>query len=184
MRGNNVLTALSTNAADANIIDGGAGNDRLDGGGGDDVLNGGTGNDMLRGGAQDDTLNGDDGNDMLFGNAGNDVLEGGNGNDTLNGNAGADTVNGGDGDDLIIDTDSLGNIDAYDGGAGIDTLRHDVNWGTGVTFNLFTGLQTFGAGVFDTYANIENLEVGGSATLFGDTGDNILTGTTKFCHGQ
>lgn len=51
------------------------------------------GNDVWRfGGAGDDTLLGGDGNDMLFGGAGNDTLDGGDGNDLLFGDGDAFTL--------------------------------------------------------------------------------------------
>ena len=56
---------------------GGAGNDRLSGGGGDDLLVGGDGADELFGGSGRDILIGGAGLDHLTGNAGDDVLIGG-----------------------------------------------------------------------------------------------------------
>ena len=86
------------------LLDGGAGADRLLGQRGDDQLRGGTGSDRLFGGAGHDVLYGtgllngrddpardDAGNDLLNGGAGNDVLHGGLGRDTLTGGAGVDT---------------------------------------------------------------------------------------------
>lgn len=71
--GNDTITvALST-----------TGGDHLDGGPGNDVLNGANSDDVLDGGAGDDRLNG---------NGGNDILIGGPGRDTLNGGAGIDTA--------------------------------------------------------------------------------------------
>jgi hypothetical protein len=72
---------------------GGAGNDHLSGGKGNDLLSGGAGNDKLSGGWGDDILLGDAGNDRLSGGPGRDVLVGGTGHDKLSG--------GGDGDLLI-----------------------------------------------------------------------------------
>lgn len=58
-------------------LDGGAGNDRLHGGGGHDLLFGGLGNDHLLGGQGFDLLVGDAGADRPNGNAGDDILIGG-----------------------------------------------------------------------------------------------------------
>ena len=99
-----------------------------------------------------------------------DFLQGTSGADVLNGGIGSDIVNGLAGDDLLIDTHNINEADAYDGGIDIDTLRHDKTWGFGVTFNLASGQQLFGGAVYDTYANIENLEIGGKAHLIGDAG--------------
>jgi Ca2+-binding RTX toxin-like protein len=53
---------------------GGAGDDKLTGGGGDDVLLGGAGDDHLGGGAGGDILIGGKGADRLVGSAGDDIL--------------------------------------------------------------------------------------------------------------
>src|SRR5207248_79864 len=53
----------------------------LDGGAGDDFLSGGTGNDMLDGGAGNDTMSGGSGDDVLTGGPGSDTLDGGSGDD-------------------------------------------------------------------------------------------------------
>jgi Ca2+-binding RTX toxin-like protein len=126
-------TVIGTDTT-AELLDGGAGNDRLFGGGGNDslsggsgndLLDGGTGNDLLDGGLGNDSLTGGDGNDALFGGAGNDTLDGGIGDDTLNGGLGADFLYGGVGNDLLI-TDGADSNDVADllwGGAGNDTIR-------------------------------------------------------------
>jgi len=62
-------------------------------------LDGGKGNDVLNGNWGDDTLTGGLGNDTLSGNKGTDSLVGGKGNDTY-------LFNRGDGQDVIVDTDS------------------------------------------------------------------------------
>jgi uncharacterized protein len=77
------------------------------------TLNGGNGQDILNGRSGDDTINGGNGDDVLYGNRGNDTLIGGNGNDVLWGGAGADSLNGGHGNDVLI------------GGLGKDTLTGD-----------------------------------------------------------
>jgi len=79
------------------LVDGGDGNDKIDGhkvtdplasltllgGKGNDVLIGGRGNDILRGGNGNDVLIGGKGDDMLFGGPGRDTLIGGSGHDVL-----------------------------------------------------------------------------------------------------
>ena len=59
------------------IADGGAGNDRLFGGGGGNILLGGSGNDLLVGGKSRDILIGGDGMDALFGGRDEDIVIGG-----------------------------------------------------------------------------------------------------------
>ena len=59
------------------IIDGGAGNDKIMGGDGPNILLGGPGNDMLFAGAGRDILIGGDGRDEMHGFSGDDILIGG-----------------------------------------------------------------------------------------------------------
>jgi Ca2+-binding RTX toxin-like protein len=91
----------------------------IDGRGGDDTLkdsalddasrtiSGGAGNDTIEGYGGNDTLDGGDGNDTVNGYAGNDSVRGGNGDDVVNGDnfkaPGADTIDGGPGNDQIDD---------------------------------------------------------------------------------
>lgn len=102
---------------------GGAGNDRLEAGFGNDVLNGGAGNDFLVAFDGNDTMNGGSGADNMFGDLGNDSMSGGldadnifgqAGNDTLLGNEGNDTLRGGAGNDSIT------------GGTGVDTMAGEL----------------------------------------------------------
>jgi Ca2+-binding RTX toxin-like protein len=115
------------------------------------------------------------GNDSITGTTVNNVINTNGGNDSVNAGAGADTVNTGDGDDVITDTQSMGaaDDDVYDGGTGIDTLVHDLNWVSSVGFDLTTGFATY-TGNRDQLINIENLTVGGSASLRGSSGANVL----------
>ena len=89
----------------------------IDGRGGDDLLkdaandeagrtiSGGAGNDKLEGYGGNDTLDGGDGNDEVNGSAGNDTVRGGNGDDVVNGDdyksPGADVIDGGPGNDQV-----------------------------------------------------------------------------------
>lgn len=112
-------------------LDGGSGDDDLDGREGTNTLNGGAGNDDLDGGADRDTLNGgadsDDlngreGRDTLNGGAGRDGLLGGDANDTLNGGAGNDLLDGEAGNDTLDGFGAAGGVqvDELTGGAGAD----------------------------------------------------------------
>src|SRR3990167_1325392 len=93
-------------------LDGGSGNDRIYGLGGDDTFAGGGGNDYLEGGT---------GYDTLYGGAGHDVLLGGNDSDVLYGGAGEDTLIGGDDNASDVLFGGSG-ADVLLGGAGADTL--------------------------------------------------------------
>lgn len=90
--------SLSINAT----ILGGAGNDILFGGGGNDNIDGGIGNDLIFGMAGNDTLLGGDGNDNLYGGNGNDTLKGGAGKDWLFGELGDDDLDGEADDDWLF----------------------------------------------------------------------------------
>ncbi len=81
-----------TVTTDTEKVNGGSGNDRLVGSGGDNVLWGGAGN---------DTIEGQGGNDLIFGVEGDDLLRGGSGNDTIQGGLGADDMAGEDGLDTL-----------------------------------------------------------------------------------
>jgi Ca2+-binding RTX toxin-like protein len=115
--GNDIITLDESNGAlPAAFLFGGAGNDTLTGGSGNDELFGGSGN---------DTLIGKGGNDLLFGGSGNDTLIGGTGDDQMFGESGNDRMiwNPGEGTDLM------------EGGDGNDTA--EVNGGNGAeTFSL------------------------------------------------
>jgi Ca2+-binding RTX toxin-like protein len=91
-------------------IDGGDGDDWIDGGWGDDVLHGGVGNDFVLGSFGNDTVGGDAGDDRLYGGPGNDFLGSLGfgprptepGNDLLVGGSGKDRLVGGEGKDLLF----------------------------------------------------------------------------------
>ena len=89
-------------AGGGKVITGTAGNNRLIGTSGRDVIRcGASGNDNLTGGAGDDEILGAAGNDKLFGGLGDDDLNGGLGIDTLRGNGGRDRLSGAAGRDTI-----------------------------------------------------------------------------------
>jgi len=73
----------------------------------------------LLGGAGNDRLVGGGLGDMFYGDAGNDVLSTWGGGDQLHGGAGNDTMSGGDGDDLLRGGSG---VDLAIGGAGFDTF--------------------------------------------------------------
>ena len=101
-------------------IVGARGNDTIFGGSGADRITGGAGLDFVDGGPGDDAIDGGAGADTLWGGTGNDAIAGGAGNDTIDGKDGSDTIDGGAGNDII---DGGAGNDIIDGGAGADTLR-------------------------------------------------------------
>ncbi|MDG2359977.1 MAG: Calx-beta domain-containing protein, partial [Planctomycetaceae bacterium] len=105
--------------AGLDTIDAQGGADTLNGGDGDDIIDGGDGNDIVRGEAGNDSVTGGLGDDLLEGGFGNDTLFGSDGNDTAMGSFGDDILNGMAGDDSLMGM--LGR-DSILGGNGNDTL--------------------------------------------------------------
>ena len=89
--------AVIINGDDGGLIQGGSGNDELQGGAGHEQIEGQNGDDTIDGGAGNDVLLGQGGNDTMTGGAGSDEFLGATGNDTMHANDGeADvTINGG-----------------------------------------------------------------------------------------
>jgi Ca2+-binding RTX toxin-like protein len=159
---------------------GGDGNDALDGGEGNDWLDSGSGDDVLAGNDGADTLMAEDGNDTLLGGNGDDLLNGGNGDDSLSGDAGNDTLSGDAGNDTL--TGGAGN-DTFDGGIHVDTIDERAATGNLLVdliqgFIEGNGIDTILAAYGnDPRASVENvLTGGGNDTLMGDNGDNLLDG--------
>ena len=130
----------TANAPD--YLDGGAGNDTIEGLGGYDELTGGLGNDSLSsvggtggtpflpqsrlyGDQGNDTLVSGDATDSLEGGTGDDLLIGGGGDDILNGDFGADTLDGGTGDDTLTAGDGAFD-DVMTGGEGEDRFEFQL----------------------------------------------------------
>jgi uncharacterized protein len=100
-------------------IDGGRGSDVICAGRGDDRVQGGDGDDEIDAGRGDDRVEGGDGNDRIDGGRGDDRIEGGDGDDEIDGGRGDDRIEGGDGDDTL--SGGRGD-DRLDGGDDDDTL--------------------------------------------------------------
>lgn len=105
--GADARTCAADTAGAKNSVDGGSGDDEVDG----DVLS-------------RDTLLGGSGVDSLNGQGAADVLKGGTGNDTLRGGPGTDVLKGEVGRDLLIANDST--KDTVDGGPDPDRARIDA----------------------------------------------------------
>lgn len=122
--------SISGAQLDLNLyLQGGAGDDSVSGGSGDDTLSGDAGNDTVRGGYGDDTVFGAKGNDSLQGQAGDDLLLGGEGADSLEGGDGDDIGSGGAGNDVMTGSSGDDHLsgddgaDTLDGGMGDDSLE-------------------------------------------------------------
>jgi Ca2+-binding RTX toxin-like protein len=138
-------------------INGNAGNDTIEGGPGEDVLEAG-----------ENYNNPDDGNDTLIGNGGGDVLYA---------DPGADHLSGGAGDDLLVSSVLTCQGHSFDGGSGEDTVSyarsndslHVALGGSGGPAGCATPDQVL--------ADNESLEGSdGPDVLIGDNGDNSLLG--------
>ncbi len=165
-RGNDILNGLDGN----DLLRGDEHNDILNGNYGSDELQGGEGNDTLNGGGDDDTLLGDIGDDILNGGGGNDELWGGADNDTLSGGSnGKDTLIGGPGDDSI---DGVVGNNELQGGSGNDTLKG------GSDYDLLIGGPN--DDLIDGGLWSDELQGGsGNDTLYGGIGHDTLIGGTE-----
>ena len=185
----------------ADVVNGGSGNEVIDGRDGDDTISTGTGNDSILGGAGNDSLIGGDGNDTVDGGAGDDYvaafvgddsLSGGDGNDTIFSlGGGADSIDGGADADLIsIRTISNATVTGGETATtGSDLDRLDIAEGTNALTLDFTGNEsgTVTDGISTvTFSGIEQVALGdgadtinaGAATLgltvSGGAGDDVF----------
>ena len=163
------------------IIVSGEGDDTLYGDGGNDRLEGGFGNDVLLGGAGDDILTDEGGDDNLQGGEGNDVIHAGNMEAAGLGNL----ILGGAGKDFIITTED---ISTTFGGTGDDFIYSAktslpptgnegddwIEWGTqdgapGDNFAPLLGDDVIGNDIF--------VGGGGFDEMIGEGGDDIFVGS-------
>ena len=180
-----------------NVIEGGAGNDRIAAGTGADVVSGGDDDDTIWGMGGSDTLTGGAGNDKIDGDGtqpiggiyysnytplahhGNDAIEGGAGDDQLLGQGGDDALYGGDDNDSLFGDDvddvntpvSVHGSDWLEGGAGNDRLN-----GNGADDALFGGQGNDLLWGDDTFTDINPASSHGNDYLDGGIGDDQLTG--------
>ncbi|MDQ4041755.1 MAG: hypothetical protein M3141_08395, partial [Actinomycetota bacterium] len=110
------------------VIRGGADQDEITTGDGDDDVEGGSGDDRLITGLRVDRIRGDGGNDNIDAGEGNDTnVQGGADQDTINGGKGGDTLQGNGGDDVVsAGPDNAAAVDELRGGDGSDTLTADL----------------------------------------------------------
>lgn len=154
--GNDILNAHS--ATQAVSIDGGEGDDTIDGSSATaSTLNGDAGNDTITGGTGADTITGGEGDDSISGAAGNDSIDAGAGNDTIDASTGVDHIITGAGSDIVVYTlvaDSTGaNADTItDFTTGTDKLHFTVDGsadesGTTIDVSSFASVASFTDGV-------------------------------------
>jgi hypothetical protein len=153
------------------------GNNWLDAGGGDDIIQSGTGNNTIYGG---------DGNDSIWGAGGNDYIDLEGGSDQVVLNGGNNTLYGGTGNSYIASGDNnasnwansdTSSTNYIESGSGNDTI-----FGSGGTDTLISNSQS-GTGNATTatataiYAGNGNEYIEGGAgndTIFGGTGINTI----------
>jgi Ca2+-binding RTX toxin-like protein len=176
-----------------NILDGLAGEDRMEGGLGDDTYYvddtgdlaveavGGGNNDhvitsvnytlsaevehLTAQGVAPLILNGNDLNNRITGNAAANTLKGGAGSDTLNGGAGADSMEGGVGNDTYY-VDNIGDRVTELTGSGTDKVYSSINYALGANMEQLTLTGTAVRGTGNELSNI----------LVGNSSSNILSG--------
>jgi Ca2+-binding RTX toxin-like protein len=164
------------------------GNDVLDGGGGDDEIDGLYGDDLLVGGGGKDLLNGQDGSDVLYGGLDNDILSGDLRIQSVDGGYVYDTheYKAAGGDDLLFGEE--GN-DIMVGGEGSDTLNADMGDDSlfgGYNMGLVSSSDPLYWTLFTASGN-DWMDAGegndvlygstGSDTLLGEDGDDVLVGS-------
>jgi Ca2+-binding RTX toxin-like protein len=150
------------------VVHGGAGADSIDGGNGKNVLYAGAGNATLIGGSGHDELHGGAGNDLLQAGSGTEFLYGGAGDDKLIAGAGTDELHGGGGDDTFVAGSGNCTMDGEGGANDTDTFTGGA--GT-VTMNGGQGSNIYHCGVGTTIIH------GGPSSdlIYWDAGDGNAT---------
>lgn len=170
--GNDVLIGgfgndhLYADGEDGNAyLDFGVTNNTLNGRDGDDFLQGAAGNDNLLGGIGDDTIYGDTGNDSVMAGAGDDAVYGNAGDDTIMGEGGNDSLNGGAGADHLYGND--GNDNVVD--TAYDKSFNVLDGGAGLDF-----VEIGGAGSAHGGNDNDKVYIYGSGFAYGDGGDDYV----------
>ncbi|MBD7988069.1 hypothetical protein H9645_08510 [Luteimonas sp. Sa2BVA3] len=140
------------------VVEGGAGDDSITTGGGDDRIDGGAGNDTIFSGAGRDDVFGNTGNDVITGGEGVNILHGGDGDDEITAGSGTNFVEAGAGDDTVH---GGGSSDILSGGTGNDRIV------------VGNGDSRVYAGAGDD--TVEN--AGTNATVYAEVGDLVNAAT-------
>ena len=165
--GDDVLTGFGQ-------LNGGAGNDTLNGGNFAQSISGGDGNDRIFGGSGDDVLNGDAGEDSFIGGLGNDTIDGGADWDAIlvNGTSGADVidVNQTTSTTLVQRVNATTETDTLVLLAGVRTVEEArVDAGSGADTIRVRVTDSVGTNLIDAVVNSLQMTVhGGDATGAGD----------------
>ncbi len=166
----------------ANLIEGGAGNERLEGTDAPDDIFAGDGNNIIHSGGGNDRITTGKGNNTIYAGAGDDVIKTGNGNNTIYAGGGNDRITTGSGNDTIHAGRGNDLIDAGDGnniifaGLGNDIIKagrgNDIVYSGGGNNLIDTGTgkdRVFGGYGKDTFVlNAGDGEVRISGYHYGD----------------
>jgi RTX calcium-binding nonapeptide repeat (4 copies) len=142
----------------------------------------GAGDDLYEGSLGPDTVNAGTGDDSVRTLTGNDFVQGLTGNDVIDPGPGSDGVSAGDGNDRVVAGAEAerAETDAYDGGAGFDTLDYSLR--TTPIFAAKIGTTGGAGGENDGIANFERILGGtGNDSILGfssngGAGNDVLTG--------
>ena len=140
---------------------------------GDDRISGGSGDDLVAGGAGDDRLSGGWGNDILTDGTGDDRTSGGWGHDLIIDAQGNDRHSGGRGDDVMVFTEAslmgreADDRDVFNGGWGYDTLILRVEDASSIEI-VEHGNRTYIDALGVTARNVENIVVVEGTDLTGE----------------
>jgi len=127
----------------------------------------------LYGGDGNDTLNAGAGNTLLDGGDGNDKLNGGAGNDLLVGGFGADTLSGGNGDDVLVSGSWAYSDDLYAAAAVMSVWGNPTALYTSRVSTLRSGIGAAGLYAFDAVSLVSD---GLANTLTGASGSDWFLG--------
>jgi hypothetical protein len=162
------------------------------------VLDGGTGNDTINGSSYNESILGGSGNDSLNGQGGADSIDAGSGDDTINGGAGNDTIDGGDGANIAIYSGSRSQYSVigdavgftiYDNRSGtpdgVDVVRNvgvlrfsdqDVSVASGLSGVVLDGTSGNDPALIGTILNDTIRGLAGNDLLSGLAGNDLLEG--------
>jgi Ca2+-binding RTX toxin-like protein len=151
-----------------NTVNARGGNDRVTSGGGQDTINTGKGNDVVNSGGGNDVIFSRGGDDVIDAGDGNDRINAGDGKDVITGGNGNDWISGGDGDDII--NAGLGRDKVY-GGYGSDTLVLNAGDGQARIFD-YESVDKFSLGSGLTRDSI-SVKIQGENTIL-SSGSDVL----------
>jgi len=179
--GNAVVVAGTVDAEVANILYGSAGSDRIESGGGADVIyaaqatGADAAGDLILAGTGNDLVFAGDGGNRIIGGSGSDFVYSGGGNDWVDLGAEDDVANAGPGDDLV---EAGTGKDVVDGDAGNDRIFAEQVIDLATLSSTEGGARVAGKGEWLDGNGGDDTVVGGSADdlLAGGAGEDLIYG--------